>query len=96
MIVFYSPYRRLYSPLIETISDLQKSHPDRDIAVIIPELIGTKWYHYILHNQTAAIMVAYLRLSGFRRVVVISVPWYLSTEGYSRSTEPASPSNPLT
>ena len=44
--------------------------------MIIPELIGTKWYHYILHNQTAAVMVAYLRLSGFRRVIVINVPWY--------------------
>jgi amino acid transporter len=78
LIILYSPYRRLYSPLIETVSDLQKSHPDRDIAVIIPELIGTRWYHYVLHNQTAAIMVAYLRLSGFRKVVVINVPWYLS------------------
>jgi len=79
LIIVYSPFRRLYSPLIETVSDLQKSHPDRDIAVIIPELIGTRWYHYVLHNQTAAIMVAYLRLSGFRKVVVINVPWYLSS-----------------
>jgi amino acid transporter len=78
LIILYSPFRRLYSPLIETVSDLQRAHPDRDIAVIIPELIGTRWYHYILHNQTAAIMVAYLRLSGFRKVVVINVPWYLS------------------
>jgi amino acid transporter len=79
LIILCSPFRRLYSPLIETVSDLQKAHPDRDIAVIIPELIGTRWYHYVLHNQTAAIMVAYLRLSGFRKVVVINVPWYLSS-----------------
>jgi hypothetical protein len=31
----------------------------------------------VLHNQTAAVMVAYLRLSGFQKVVVINVPWYL-------------------
>ena len=79
LIILCSPFRRLYSPLIETVSDLQKAHPDRDIAVIIPELIGTRWYHYVLHNQTAAIMVAYLRLSGFRKVVVINVPWYLAS-----------------
>ena len=76
LIIIYSPFRRLYQPLIEVVTDLRKAHPDRDIAVIIPELIGTKWYHYILHNQTAAVMVAYLRLSGFRRVIVINVPWY--------------------
>ena len=76
LIIIYSPFRRLYQPLIEVVTDLRKAYPDRDIAVIIPELIGTKWYHYILHNQTAAVMVAYLRLSGFRRVIVINVPWY--------------------
>ena len=78
LIVVYSPFRQMYKPLTEVVSDLKKSHPDREIAVIIPELIGTRWYHYVLHNQTAAFMVAYLRLSGFRKVVVINVPWYLS------------------
>jgi amino acid transporter len=78
LIIVYSPFRRMYKPLIEVVSDLKKAHPDRDIAVIIPELIGTRWYHYVLDNQTAAVMVAYLRLSGFRKVVVINVPWYLS------------------
>jgi amino acid transporter len=78
LIVVYSPYRRLYSPLKQIISDLQRAHPGRDIAVIVPELVGTRWYHYVLHNQTAAVIKAYLLLSGFRRVVVINVPWYLS------------------
>ena len=78
LIIVYSPFRQMYKPLIEVVSDLKKAHADRDIAVIIPELIGTRWYHYVLHNQTAAVMVAYLRLSGFRKVVVINVPWYLS------------------
>jgi amino acid transporter len=79
LIIVYSPFRQMYKPLIEVVSDLKKAHAGRDIAVIIPELIGTRWYHYVLHNQTAAVMVAYLRLSGFRKVVVINVPWYLSS-----------------
>ena len=78
LIVVYSPYRRLYSPLKEALTELRHAHPDRDIAVIIPELIGTRWYHYVLHNQTGVLIEAYLRLSGFRRVIVINVPWYLS------------------
>ncbi len=78
LIVVYSPYRRLYAPLKQVVSDLQKAHPGRDIAVIVPELVATRWYHYILHNQTAALIKAYLLLSGFRRVVVINVPWYLN------------------
>ena len=78
LVVVYSPYRRIYSPLKQIITDLQKAHPGRDIAVIVPELVGTRWFHYILHNQTAAVIKAYVLLSGFRRVVVINVPWYLS------------------
>lgn len=78
LIVIYSPYRKLYAPLKQVVSDLQRAHPRRDLAVIVPELVATRWYHYLLHNQTAAVIKAYLLFSGFRRVVVINVPWYLS------------------
>jgi amino acid transporter len=78
LLVVYSPYRRLYASLKQTVSDLQNAHPGRDLAVVVPELVSTRWYHYLLHNQTAALIKAYLLFSGFRRVVVINVPWYLS------------------
>jgi hypothetical protein len=78
LIVVYSPYRKLYSPLKQVVKDLQRAHPRRDLAVIVPEMVATRWYHYLLHNQTAAVIKAYLLFSGFRRVVVINVPWYLS------------------
>jgi amino acid transporter len=87
LIVIASPYRRIYAPLMQTIADLQRAHPNRVIAVIVPELIGTRWYHILLHNQTASIIKAYLLFSGFRRVVVINVPWYLS-ESQGRVTDP--------
>jgi amino acid transporter len=77
LIVVYSPYRQLYAPLKQIVTDLQRTHPNRDIAVMVPELVATRWYHYILHNQTAALFKAYLLLSGFRRVSVLNVPWYL-------------------
>jgi amino acid transporter len=78
LIVVYSPYRMLYASLKQTVADLQRAHPNRDLAVIVPEMVPTHWYHYLLHNQTAQLIKAYLLFSGFRRVVVINVPWYLS------------------
>jgi amino acid transporter len=78
LIVMYSPYRKLYAPLMQVVADLQRVHPGRDLAVIVPELVSTRWYHYLLHNQTAALIKAYLLFCGLRRVVVINVPWYLS------------------
>jgi amino acid transporter len=77
LIVIYSPYRMLFAPLKQVVADLQRSHPGRDLAVLVPEMVPTRWYHYLLHNQTAAVIKAYLLFSGFRRVVVINIPWYL-------------------
>jgi hypothetical protein len=78
LLVIYSPYRKLHAPLLQVVSDLQRAYPGRDLAVLVPELVPTRWYHYLLHNQTASVIKAYLLFSGFRRVVVINVPWYLS------------------
>jgi amino acid transporter len=78
LIVAYSPYRKLFAPLKEAVSDLQGCHPGRELAVIVPELVTTRWYHVLLHNQTATVIKAYLLFAGFRRVVVINVPWYLA------------------
>jgi hypothetical protein len=78
LIITYSPYRKLYGPLKQVVSDLQQCHPGRDLAVIVPELVPTRWHHFLLHNQTATLIKWYLLFSGFRRVVVINVPWYLS------------------
>jgi amino acid transporter len=77
LFVIYSPYRKLFAPLKQVVSDLQRCHPGRDLAVLVPELVRTRWYHYLLHNQTASIIKAYLLFSGFRRVVIVNVPWYL-------------------
>jgi amino acid transporter len=86
LIVSVSPFRRLYGPLQQVLADLQRAHPARDIAVIIPELVSTRWYHVLLHNQTAALIKAYLLLSGQRRVVVINVPWYLNEAEQARTS----------
>src|SRR5262249_7002973 len=64
LIVIFSPFRQLYRPLLQVVSDLQRAHPGRDLAVIVPELVATRWYHYLLHNQTAAVIKAYLLFSG--------------------------------
>lgn len=75
-----SPYRRLFTPLLDYINQLKEQYPDRSIAVIIPELVESKWYQFVLHNQRAAQLKAALLLRGDRRVVVINTPWYLDED----------------
>lgn len=72
-----SPYRRLFTPLFTYITQLREEYPDRMIAVIIPELVETRWYQYLLHNQRATSLKAALLLRGGNQVIVINVPWYL-------------------
>lgn len=77
LVVVTSPYRRLYAPLVEFLVELQTTRPERPIAVVVPELVERRWYHYFLHNQTAAIIKGYLYFSGLERVAVVNVPWYI-------------------
>jgi amino acid transporter len=78
LVLLPSPYRRLLTPLLDYITTLKEEHPDRQIAVIIPELVESRWYQYPLHNQRATGLKAALLLRGDQRVVVINIPWYLS------------------
>jgi amino acid transporter len=72
-----SPYRLILSPIIDYVLDVERSRPDQQIAVLVPELVEKHWYHYPLHNKRASILKTLLLLRGNRRIVIINVPWYL-------------------
>jgi amino acid transporter len=72
-----SPYRMILKPILEYVLQIEKDNPDRQIAVIVPELVEKHWYHYPLHNQRAELLKALLLLHGSTRIVLINVPWYI-------------------
>ena len=61
-----------------TVSSARARHPNRQVAVLIPEMVEPHWYHYFLHNQRGQWLKALLLLKGNQRINVISVPWYLN------------------
>ena len=77
LITLPSPYRLILKPILDYVLQIEKDHPDRQIAVIVPELVEKHWYHYPLHNQRAELLKAFLLLHGSRRIVLINVPWYI-------------------
>ena len=85
LVVIDSPYRRTLTPLFDYVMGLRDQHPDRQIAVLIPELVESRWYHNLLHNQRAQALKAMLLFYGGQRVVVIDVPWYLAAERAAHS-----------
>jgi amino acid transporter len=72
-----SPYRFVIDPIVKHVLELERKHPGREIAVVIPELVEKHWLHYFLHNQRATWLKASLLLKGSRRIAVINVPWYI-------------------
>jgi amino acid transporter len=76
--VVQSPYRLLFRPILTFIEKIEREHPDRYIAILVPELIERHWSHYFLHNQRAAVLKALLLVKGNQRISVINVPWYIA------------------
>ena len=75
--VIESPYRFVVTPILTFILNLERQNPGRIVAVVIPELVESRWYHYMLHNQRAALLKALLMMKGNGRIVIVDVPWYL-------------------
>ena len=78
LIILPSPYRVYLRLLLDFVLNLEHENPDRVIAVVIPELVQSSWYQYLLHNKRADSLKNLLLRKGDRRIVVINVPWYLS------------------
>ena len=78
LVVVRSRYRRLFKPLLRFVTTIAHAHLERQVAVVVPEVVESRWYHYLLHNHTASILKALLLFRGGKGVVVISTPWYLS------------------
>jgi amino acid transporter len=73
-----SPYRFIIWPILDFVLELQRKNPERQIAVVLPELVERRWLYYFLHNQRPAILKAWLYVRGNQKTVVINVPWYFN------------------
>jgi amino acid transporter len=77
LMILHSPYRLVISPIFDTVLEIARQHPGRPIAVLVPELVESRWYYYFLHNQRATALKVLLYAKGTGRIIVINVPWYV-------------------
>jgi hypothetical protein len=77
LVVLRSPYRMVLQPILDYVLELEDRFPNRQIAVLVPELVERRWWYFLLHNQRPTALKLLLYLKGNRRIVVINVPWYL-------------------
>lgn len=72
-----SPYRFILSPVMDFVLEKEKALANRQIAVLVPELVVRHWWENLLHNQRANLLKLLLLLKGNQRILVINIPWYL-------------------
>jgi amino acid transporter len=72
-----SPYRFVIAPVIDFVLEQEKSNENRQIAVLVPELVVKHWWENLLHNQRANLLKLMLLVKGNQRILVINIPWYL-------------------
>ncbi len=77
LVLLTSPYRFILVPLVDHVLQVEQAHPDRQIAVLVPELVVRHWWQAPLHNQRAQLLKLLLLLRGNQRIIVINIPWYL-------------------
>jgi amino acid transporter len=72
-----SPYRFVIIPFVQFVLELSKKNPDRNVVVVIPELVEDKWYEYFLHNQRGRLLEWALLARGNERIHTVSAPLYV-------------------
>jgi amino acid transporter len=99
IVILESPYRKVVSPVLNHIWKLERENLDATIIVLIPQLIETRWYYGLLHNQRAMMLRNELLAKGEDRILIVNVPWQIeeadsrkkSSEKRYSSTEAAQP-----
>lgn len=75
LVVLDSPYRSLVRPLIRYLDEIDRQWNSDIITVVLPEFVPARWWHALLHNQTALMIKGALLFRKNR--VVTSVPYRL-------------------
>ncbi len=73
--ILESPYRSITEPLIDYIEEVKEQYKNGIITVVLPEFVPSKWWHHLLHNQTALFLKGILLFK--QGVVSTSVPFHL-------------------
>jgi hypothetical protein len=77
LVVLRSDYKQLLAPLVAYITQLAAEHRDRQVAVVVPQLVEHRWYRALFPFDMATLLRSELLARGGPPVVVVSAPWDL-------------------
>lgn len=77
LVLLDSPYRQMLEPLLSYIQEIAAlCQPNEAITVVVPQFVPGRWWHNLLHTQTA--MLLRLALLSKPGIVVTDVPYQVS------------------
>jgi len=81
LVVVASPYRSVIGPFLDYLDRIDRERNDGQYAtVLLPEFVPARWWHHLLHNQTATLlrlaMLYRRRRLGYTRAI-IDIPFQL-------------------
>jgi amino acid transporter len=80
LVILDSPYRLLLEPLLDYVKAVaDRRQPNETITIVVPQFVPRRWWHQLLHAQTAVILR--LALINRRGIVITSVPYQMVPEG---------------
>jgi hypothetical protein len=77
LVVLRSEYRRLYTPLFDYVMRVADEHRDRQVAVVVPEIVEPRWWDYLAGSHRSVAVRDLFLLRGKPQIVVVSAPFYL-------------------
>jgi amino acid transporter len=78
LMILAAQHRAMHEPVLKLARELRRRSAGRRIAVLIPEIVKTHWYSYLLHTHRAARLKTQLSRLGDPDLTVIAIPWRLS------------------
>lgn len=75
LVILESPYRSLVGPVLKYLEEVKKERPSYVVTVVLPEIVPRKWWHRLLHNQSALMLKIALMMR--RGIVFTNVRYYL-------------------
>jgi amino acid transporter len=76
LVILESPYRLFLEPLVNYIEEVvDQRQPNDNITIVVPQFVPRRWWHNLLHTQTAL----FLRLALMFRpgIVITDVPYHV-------------------
>jgi hypothetical protein len=74
LVILDSPYRLMIEPVLHYVEEIAaKRQPNEIITIVVPQFVPKRWWHNVLHAQTAT----WLRLALLFKpdIVVTDVPY---------------------